>query len=303
MIGYEESLIEQYRNSRDKWVVVWQSFVNEFSKYYSNSVFCFYEGEDSKYYDHRIKAKTTKNIMRYPTGSKENVLKVRNKIIGTELYQGSSTLFFVDRDFDNDKTEGNLYVTPSYSIENLYATESSFKQIIETELYLNCSNVFHGTYMLLFNQRFDEFLNLICEFNSVIAVNRRSKGKDTLVSVNDIKTNKLFKISIESIEKTDKYDSIILKLLNEMNLNNSDIQMTFEEFKNDGMKFFLFRGKNVLDFFVSFTQLIIAKHNKEANNINGMKKSTLNISKNRLSELSQYALTPKCLDDFLARNL
>ena len=60
-----------------------------------------------------------------------------------------------------------------------------------------------------------------------------------------------------------------------------------------------YRGKNQLDFFCS-----LLKQLKEYNNLGGYFSTKhncvkLNITGNRLSELSQYALTPKSLEAFL----
>ena len=61
----------------------------------------------------------------------------------------------------------------------------------------------------------------------------------------------------------------------------------------------VFRGKNQLDFFVKFLDVLKELHNENKFFEKKRTSVTINITNNRLSELSQYADFPNCLVTFL----
>ena len=80
------------------------------------------------------------------------------------------------------------------------------------------------------------------------------------------------------------------------------LETVSKELLKKGPLSIVFRGKNQLDFFVEFIKII-----KELNKCSKYFKTKhnnvhLNITDNRLSELSQYAITPVELQKFLADN-
>ena len=69
----KSSLLEQMRKSRGTYEAVFIQFVNN-RKYYNSYAFCFYEGEDGKYYDPRIRQKFSDKFMTFIVGNKKEVL-------------------------------------------------------------------------------------------------------------------------------------------------------------------------------------------------------------------------------------
>ena len=70
----------------------------------------------------------------------DNVLELRNLILNSEdIPRGGGVVFLVDHDFDGMKSSscGNdLYVTPTYSIENILVCRMAFKNILLAEFKL-----------------------------------------------------------------------------------------------------------------------------------------------------------------------
>ena len=55
------------------------------------------------------------------------------------MYEKVCTMFFVDRDYDfsQKQIDEDLFVTPCYSIENLYVQRECFVNILQSEFGLN----------------------------------------------------------------------------------------------------------------------------------------------------------------------
>ena len=127
--------LEQMRRERGTYEAIYMKFVNG-RKYFKTYAFCFYEGEDGKYYNSRIRQKFGDKFVTYTVGNKKEVLKLLNRITSTNLYDDVCTMFFVDRDYDVSlcgKSE-NLFETPCYSIENLYVQRECLMKILPRTL-------------------------------------------------------------------------------------------------------------------------------------------------------------------------
>ena len=91
--------LEQMRKERGTYEAIYIQFVNS-KKYFETYAFCFYEGEDGKYYNSRIRQKFGDKFLTYTVGNKKEVLKLFKRITSTNLYDDVCTMFFVDRDYD-----------------------------------------------------------------------------------------------------------------------------------------------------------------------------------------------------------
>lgn len=96
--------LELMRKERGTYEAIYLEFLNS-RKYYKTYAFCFYEGEDGKYYDGRIRQKFSDKIMTFSVGNKKEVLKLLDKIKEAGLYEDVCTMFFVDRDYDVSRVE------------------------------------------------------------------------------------------------------------------------------------------------------------------------------------------------------
>lgn len=296
----ELSLLDEMRKSRETSNVAFISFIDNYDKFTSHT-FCFYEGEDGKYYNQRIKSILGNNIIPIILGNKKEVLKIWRKIKSEPIYNDISKMFFVDRDMDDIPSDKNndLYITPCYSIENLYVDKQVFGDILESEFSLNRMDSNYKKGIDTFEKLYGQFNDLMIEFNSLLLIRNRKGLGDGKVSVNHIKTRQMISINIDKIQKGTKYDKIINDLKTKLHICQKELDNANKEIVKKGDYSNLFRGKNQLDFMVELINIL------KSENINGTffdeKKRcvSINLTGNRLSELSQYAISPKCLCEFI----
>lgn len=268
----------------------------------------FLEGKDDiKYYNSRFQAVHSTNFHFFPSGGKENVLKAQ-KFINLK-YNGSLKIkFFVDRDFDTICTKDNLFVTPCYSIENLYISRNVFENILQSEFDLNrfskskdCFKIAYDLYL----ERKEEYLNCI-EDLIIWCLHHHPKGAECDISkINDrlfSKKNPLVKFSLEKIEKN--YDFTILESLtvNVRTLNEDEISK-YRKILDEKSKVYFYRGKFLFQFFEKFMELFSKEANRKDNIIFSKRipNSLSNSCENALSVFSQYSETPNCLKIFLSK--
>lgn len=294
------SLLEQMRKARGTYEAVFIQFVNN-RRYHSSYAFCFYEGEDGKYYDPRIRQKFSNKFMTFIVGNKKEVIKLLKKINSENLYKDVCTMFFVDRDYDKSLMgqDENVFETPCYSIENLYAQEECFKKILQSEFGLNIIDEDFQKCLRDFRLRANEFEDCILEFNALAYLRREQSNSNSNCSFGSVKTSHIAKVGVSKVEKSSRYMDTIQDIKDKLKFSEEDIERAKNILKEQGSFSMNFRGKNQLDFFTSFI-----KELKDLNSIGGYFSEKynnihINITSNRLSELSQYAITPSCLGKFL----
>lgn len=291
--------VEQMRSKRTVSEALFKKFT-EARGFFATHAFCFYEGEDGKYYNSRIEKYWGPNFIPFIAGSKKEVLKIMDKIQSDPLYTNVCVMFFVDRDYDPSLTGTNndLFETPCYSVENLYAQETVFGRILQSEFGLNEMDPDYKKCVTDYRSRLKEFDQVIIRFNAIVKY-QHLFAPEVKCKFSNIKTSHLADISISSVTKSPRYDEKIgalealLKADGEC-LKGLECEICSEEFPH-----LVLRGKNQLDFFVAIVMEL-----KRLNSAGGYfaEKHTrvhINITENRLSELSQYAATPPELNTFL----
>lgn len=275
----------------------------------SYCLFCFFEGEDAKYYGFRIKENlSTVDWEGIDCGGKSEVLAVCEFLQKHEnpSYREAKTAFFIDRDFDeplSEEWQEAIYTTPCYSIENFYTTVNCFKGILKHEFKIN---EFDETDESLFQRSVDYFVNTqqafhqnILEFNAWFKVIRKSGQKLHAGKFDSLDT--LVKIEVNKVEKC--YDIDLLysstKLTREGE-DEADLQQAIQSFSDYRCQF---RGKQELGFFVEFLKKLkedLCQPSPQY--FPKTKKISFPIpTSNALSALSQYADTPDCLRTYLRK--
>lgn len=299
----ENSMLSQMRAERNTCEAIYLKFVNN-RKYYNSFAFCFYEGEDGKYYDCRIRQWFENKFVTYPVGNKKEVLKLFKKIKKAGLYDDVCTMFFVDRDYDESlaNIHEDLYEVPCYSIENLYVQEECFLKILQSEFGLNMIDSDCQKCIRDFKMRENEFNNYILEFNALIYLRRKRSDLNSDCSFSSYKTSHMVQVRVNEISKAARYDETISSIKEKLGLEEYEIDEAKRNLTRIGDFSLNFRGKNQLDFFVGFINGLKSLNSTggyfstKYNNIN------INITSNRLSELSQYAIFPTSLEEFLDRH-
>ena len=295
--------IEEMRSSRGNASTVFMKFT-EYKPCFGDHVFSFYEGEDGKYYNSRIKEVAGEKLIHIKANGKSVVLKVMNIIQSKNEYDKVTTMFFVDRDMDYESEElvnNDLYVTPCYSIENLYVGSEVLGLVLEDEFGLNCHDTDYKKCIELFNKCYEQFCALMTDFNALILL-RKEKGLNCgQICVQGIKTSKLVSIDIQKgLSYSKYYQNEIDKLKEAIGVSDQEILEARKRLIAKGNPGFVFRGKNQLFFFTTFiTQL---KEKKES--IFNPVPTSVNIfpKQNSLSTLSKYAKTPEELIVFIKKH-
>lgn len=278
-----------------------------------NKVAFFFEGEDLKYYSVRIDA--IRPDLRWAgvdCGGKDKVLTLREDIKEHPDYYMSPCLFFVDSDFDdNSEVEkfNDTYITPCYSIENLYISTNAFEKIMESEFKTSPSidNFLEFEKALeAYESTKESYLEKIRGFNYIIRELRCLENKKVItgkLNLNDLPLKDLVSIDLGCVTKN--YDeNNPHQLFSSINSNITFDLKNSERYFSTLSPELWFRGKQHLDFFRSFLVKLIndrnAKNSRKVFTSKGKVKLNLTHG-NCISELSQYADTPECLVSFLRR--
>lgn len=300
MKNKDEQLIKDMRSGRVTASSVFMKFVSD--KDICNFAVCFYEGEDGKYYDSRVKKFFYNKFVTYKVGNKMEVLKLLRKLTDDDRYKDRCLMFFIDRDYDEEglNLHKDLFVTPYHSIENFYVHKECLEEILQSEFgIIKTSDDFKNCitdYML----REEEFNEYLLEFNTLAYLRRKKKIPNDVVSFNDIKTSALVKVNLDKVEKDPKYEINIQSIKDVLKFTEEEIEEAKEFLKNKGNFSCNFRGKNQFDFFVMFINDL--KRKKDEYFSESCNSVHINITTNRLSELTQYAITPASLEKFLTEH-
>ncbi|AMC33763.1 DUF4435 domain-containing protein [Janthinobacterium sp. B9-8] len=271
----------------------------------------FFEGEDEKYYSIRIN--TIRPDLHWSgiiCGGKTNVILMRKKIREHSDYAKSKCLFFVDSDFDDNSnicTYPDTYITPCYSIENLYTSISTFKLILNSEFGIseNCdsSNCYENS-IEFFEHCKSQYIDCIADFNYWIRSYRLLEKAGAVtgrLNLNNVEFKDLVKFDLKHCEarySKNKEHELFPDLTETINIDKSLSKSHFLPLNKE----MWFRGKQNLEFFRNYIALLKEDRCKKNNRVLFKDKGSvkLQLTKgNSLSELSQYADTPECLFSFL----
>ena len=271
-----------------------------------NKIFLFFEGnDDSKYYIQRIAMYIKeREVVKYICECKKNVLKIYQLITEKTLKKNDSKcLYFIDKDFDlNENISNDIFITPSYSIENFYFSNNAIKNILLNELNLSEQKEEDLKDLdKVFSYLKDERDNIIEEiiyanawYSLQIKKDRESIKKTNLSKIKEYKIIKN-KCSIEDLENIVS-DSI--------QVSDDEIKTEIENLRKDPIK--RIRGKYFVQTMPSFFNKIFesatAKNYEDF--FSKRRKVSIRVSfKNIISELSQYADTPKELISYIEEKL
>lgn len=298
----QELTVEQMRLKRTVSEVLFKKFTEARDRFATHT-FCFYEGEDGKYYNSRIERYFGSNFMTFPAGNKREVLKIMEKIRSDPLYAKVCVMFFVDRDYDASLAgiNADLFETPCYSVENLYAQETVLGRILQSEFGLNETDSDYQKCISDYQLRLKEFNHVILRFNAIVKY-QHLFASQIKCQFSNIKTSCLANISMSGVTKSQKYDKQIKELETMLHVDRQRLETLEYELCSEEAPHLVLRGKNQLDYFVSFVMELKRLNTLGGYFSNKLTRVHINITVNRLSELSQYAITPPELDAFLRKH-
>ncbi|HFK5567413.1 TPA: DUF4435 domain-containing protein [Elizabethkingia anophelis] len=304
-------IVNELRAESETDCVAYTQFMLSFKKN-DEKIYAFFEGYEDRYY-YPIRIETilgNKEIIDFICGGKDNVLKVHSLIKGSKVYKSCTSFFFIDSDFDSNNHHNTIYVTPTYSLENLYVTPKTVEKILISEFKFlrNSDDIIKC--ISIYNTLIDKFITDIDKLNIWLACQsqiRNDQNISTRLNIDkylkDIFSKSIIcedlnnYINIESISTKEKIENIFADAPNITNelYNNKE-----NEFKNID-KLLKYRGKFLLKFLEIFLfrlqSLNYTKYNKIFQN---KYSSNLRIEYNTMcSNLTQYAETPDCLRNYL----
>lgn len=295
--------LQEMREARKKSCAVFAKFCLE-SKECGDGVFCFFEGEDRKYYFQRITKYTEydiKKIFTYDCTGKTNVIAVQKLINNNCGYNNINKMFFIDNDYSQITEQNNdLYITPCYSIENLYITENAFGKFLHVEFGLNCLDDDYKKCLKCYNDRLKEFCDHITILNKWLFCQKQKKQSNVIIEPNALKICKYFNIDITSLTNKQTIDEALLYTFysNAKQITEEE-RHKCEKWLKKAPLYSLFRGKYFLEFYKKII-FSLKEHNKNGTFFSKKHISVnINIDSNMLSTFSNYADTPECLIEFL----
>jgi len=313
------NLLEKMKLARDSEHVAYTKFVNIYSKKNTDILYCFFEGdEDKKYYGTRLIVGYKREFKDFTCNGKDKVLKIQVMIKNRSEYNHAKTLFFVDKDYSDDSTKDNIYVTPCYSIENFYSTIETLKLILQHELSISEDDENFINILTYYNKSLILFHNKLIFLNTWLSCQdeiRRKSKSTTRLNINET-LKKYFKenenMFTENLQiKLDIFNNLENQTFLEDTLFPNAPKVTDNMINNKKAYFSsvnkscMFRGKFEFKFFIDFLkrmkedltkkELVIFKTKYKCNLIFQVD--------NAISVLSQYANTPNCLNTFFDENL
>lgn len=288
-------------------------FFLEYSRVRSqeNSLFIIEGKDDPKFYTSKFTAILGNKWSMVSVGGKSKVLEVRESIRNHPIYRGDSVFFLMDKDFDEKDPEQDIYITPCYSIENLYCTPETIRNLVISECGLSDYKASKRLEIIDYIVR--EYIKLRSTYHNsrqLTAANSiflyvRKKLQDRKVSL-----DKIVKIEVDIIQgkahtkliKKDKYHQIKQTEKNDFRkFVLADTQLK-SILTNPGD---LFRGKQEILLLKEFIRsLKDGGHlSKEVTQLFGHKIKLENhsLSEHTLSAVAQYVPAPDCLIDFISK--
>lgn len=271
----------------------------------SQKIFLFFEGiDDFKYYCPRISfVCNDKKYKKYDCNCKKNVLRIHSMITNQTVKDNKSiTMFFVDKDYDdNSNIDNDIYITPTYSIENLYFTDCAIENMIRAEMGLSehskdDENDFNVAYNYVINFR-DKIIKDILYGNACYSLQIKKSHE-----IDGVKPNLSAIKRYDDIANISEFKDIKGKIKNYIEVSDDEIEEEYERLKSDAIRYI--RGKYMLEKMSKCIQKIEEESNKGANHerhwFSKKRRMRLNTSESTLiSDLSNYAETPRCLINYI----
>ncbi|MBK5253440.1 MAG: DUF4435 domain-containing protein [Peptostreptococcaceae bacterium] len=299
------SLVDDLINEAEGDQVVYMEFISEFSRY---DIFLFFEGKDDYLYYGSVLRSFYKGRKQnhYICQGKENVIKVYEFIKrSTKLAKNKKLLYFVDKDYDdNSDIPKEIYVTPCYSIENLFITDEAIVEIVKGTMGFNGFKN-HEDY--LDYESAVEYLkssrDIICQeilYANACYYLQKNKAKYCCDKPDLSKMKKY-----NQIKGLKNYQEVMDLIPNFVEVNENEIEHAIKYLQNEPEK--LIRGKYFRQAMPLYLNNMFEDSNKRANWKYFRKRRLVTLGKieenTLISNLTQYAEVPDCLSRYINTQL
>lgn len=264
-----------------------------------NSFYYFVEGKDAPYYHPRIQNIVALDPIPIKCGGKRKVIEVFDLLNNNQVYNKYITGFFVDKDFDdNSSLSSDIYVTPCYSIENLYTQKQVLSQILKCEFDLLPSENQYSIILDLFEKEQQIFHDVIMEFNAWYACLKK-KTSNTGVSLDDNFPKDFITLNIGGIVKKYNLSDIENKYSESIKITQQEVSDATLSLKCNPSVYL--RGKYEMQFLNTFLNFLVEDANVKTKRKYTQKKTAFKVDRAiMISQLSQYAISPPCLIEYIS---
>lgn len=280
-------------------------------------IVCIFEGNDAKYYNSRLATTFGDNGWQgIHSGGRSSVIDLHELLSNHATYQKYRFISFVDNDYDEpfvNPDPDRIYVTPGYSVENLYSSATCLNSILAAEFNvtpINERHLEHKACLDAFKKVFDETCEHLLTFNgwAKSRIIQKAKGAPPIkLFLNDATIDMLVEVDLKSSKIIYNPNDIksVFKKADPSLLCPQSVSEAIKSFPPP-VRYHKFRGKQQLAAFGQFLthlqkdfksggKIIFNKKTK-------MKAEFIHEGSDLMSELSQYAETPDCLRAFLRRH-
>lgn len=323
MTNATDPMVAKARSALDSFSVKLRNFIMLVRD--ADVVACVFEGEDHLYFGSRIDSHipSGKKRVNFPMHGKNNVLRLYSLRTTNPDVRNARALYFVDKDFDSERLcdQDRLYMTPCYSIENFYVSNDAIGRIIrdcfkvEEYRYLGGDIIANEEYVKVkghitgLMQRLEK--DYILPFNAYILAGKQATTSPTVTKNNeftykDFTFTEYLEISQQKIKVKKEFNFINITaslkafgLFPETEFSSKISQLNSESSLID------FRGKNNFELLCLILQTIFEDAGKTVPKLFSRKREA-SVSfdiKTSLADLSSFADTPKCLQEFLRTEL
>jgi len=297
--------IQKVKEKRNTGVVAYSRYCQEKRKFKTH-LFCFFEGEDAKYYCPRIEkycGYTYDKIVVYNCGGRKGVFTALKKIEQDNDDESIKCAFFIDSDYDPQKYSNlRLYQTPCYSIENFYVSKDAFGKMLTREFGINCIDADFTKVCNEYCLRLQEFHEKTMYLNAWLSCQRFYEEKDEKqkVQLSDFKLSVSLSVDIDEVLSKQKFnqEKLLERFPKAKEISEDEIEDKIRFFKAGECEK-LFRGKFELEFLKKIIDSLVKKNTDGG--FFSVKYTSVNINPyiNTLSALTEYADTPEDLVEFL----
>lgn len=289
-------LIQEMEKECECTEVIFQDYIQSRSSY---NIFLFFEGKDDyKYYWCRISPYVgTQEYKKYVCNCKENVVSIQ-KMLNTKVKRKEyeKILYFADKDFEKENTlSSDIYVTPTYSIENFYISDRAIKNMIIGEFGLSSEmeevdkTDFNIAINYLISKR-DEVIESMIYANAWYSLQyNKTKNSTKFPKLSAIKEFN----TIYNIKDKDYLQNLVT---DSVNIIDEDLDKEIEYLKENPVD--RLRGKYFEQTMPKYIMKVFQDSNKKCNRELFLKRRRININvgtDNMISVLSNYADVPNDL--------
>jgi hypothetical protein len=272
----------------------------------------FFEGyEDPTYYSIRINTLSSINkYNKYICGGKDDVLKVRNLIKSNTAYSIVKTGFFIDKDFDNQTYPSDVYVTPTYSIENFYCTYEAVQEILDSVFHIKTDSQDNAKCIGAYERLLNEFNNKTIFFNAWLAcqADYRNENKlKTRLNIDKKAKHYFDNIVLSDLSATKDFDEFATKdSIEAIYVDAPKVDVDILLKKVDQLKTWnqveRFRGKFQIRFLTNFLTKLQSIVGRPDSTFTEKYSCSLRFEYATIcTTLSQFAITPSCLKQYIYR--